>query len=160
MSSPETIVLDEYPRTPSLIHLPHPLNPSGKVMSFAAFLPGETLGAYLERTGTHVADAPMHVWHNGRQVPADLWRRLIPKTGDQVMIRAKMEGGGGGGKVLRTVAMIAVVAASIFAPYLAPAGWGAIGATGALTTTGALISAGVMIAGTLMINPLIPEIAP
>jgi len=35
MSSPETIVLDEYPRTPSLVHLPHPLNPSGKVMSFA-----------------------------------------------------------------------------------------------------------------------------
>ncbi|KXA71809.1 hypothetical protein AXA74_16850 [Bordetella hinzii LMG 13501] len=125
-------------------------------MSYAAFLPGETLGAYLERTGTHVANAPMHVWHNGRQVPPALWRRLIPKAGDQILIRAKMEGGGGGNKILRTVAMIAVVVASVFAPYLAPAAWG----IQAGTYGAALLSAGVMIAGTLMINPMIPEIAP
>lgn len=152
-------VLDAGPRTPSLVHLPHPLNPSGKVMSYAAFLPGETLGAYLERTGTHVANAPMHVWHNGRQVPPNLWRRLIPKTGDQVMIRAKMEGGGGGGKVLRTVAMIALVVVAAWAG-------GAYGAALANTlnvsaaTGSALISAGIMIGGSLMINPMIPEIAP
>lgn len=141
---------------PSLVHLPNPISPAGKAVSFAAFMPGETLGAYLERAGVRVADAPMHVWQNGRPVPPQLWKRLIPRTGDQIVIRAKMEGGGGGGKVLRTVAMIAVVVASIFAPYLAPAGWGAIGATGALTTTGALISAGVMLAGTLLINAFLP----
>lgn len=152
------LALNDGPRTPSLVHLPHPLNPSGKVMSYAAFLPGETLGAYLERTGTHVADAPMLVWHNGRQVPQGLWRRLIPKTGDQVTIRAKMEGGGGGGKVLRTVAMIAVIAVSIMAPYLAPASWGMISAEGALTMSGALLSAGVMIGGSIIVNALIPEV--
>ncbi|CAB3653449.1 hypothetical protein LMG26685_02875 [Achromobacter mucicolens] len=141
---------------PSLVHLPNPISPAGKDVSFAAFLPGETLGAYLARAGVRVADAPMHVWQNGRPVPPQLWKRLIPRTGDQIVIRAKMEGGGGGNKILRTVAMIAVVVASIFAPYLAPAGWGAIGATGALTTTGALISAGVMLAGTLMINAFLP----
>lgn len=141
---------------PSLVHLPNPISPAGKDVSFATFLPGETLGAYLERVGVRIADAPMHVWQNGRPVPPQLWKRLIPRTGDQIVIRAKMEGGGGGNKVLRTVAMIAVVVASIFAPYLAPAGWGAISATGALTTTGALISAGVMLAGTLMINAFLP----
>jgi hypothetical protein len=143
-------------RRPSLVHLPNPISPAGKSVSYAAFLPGETLGSYLDRTGVRVIDAPMHVWQNGRPVPPALWRRLIPRTGDQILIRAKMEGGGGGNKILRTVAMIAVVVASIFAPYLAPAGWGAIGATGALTTTGALISAGVMIAGTMLINAFLP----
>lgn len=147
-------------RSPALIHLPNPVTPAGKEVSYAAFLPGETLGAYLERVGLKVVDAPMHVWQNGRPVPPNLWRRLIPKTGDQILIRARMEGGGGGNKILRTVAMIAVVVASIFAPYLAPAGWGAIGATGALTTTGALISAGVMIAGSLLVSALLPMPAP
>ncbi|MNY32404.1 hypothetical protein D3C86_1666180 [compost metagenome] len=147
-------VTDDAIGAPSLVHLPHPLNPSGKVMSYAAFLPGETLGAYLERTGTHVANAPMHVWHNGRQVPPALWRRLIPKTGDQVMIRAKMEGGGGGSKVLRTVAMIALVVVS--------AGYGAslgtfLGVTDA-AMAGALGSSLIMMGGTLMISPLLPEI--
>lgn len=151
-------VLDDAGGAPSLIHLPHPLTPAGRVTSYAAFLPGETLGAYLERTGTHVANAPMNVWHNGRQVPPALWRRLIPKAGDQILIRAKMEGGGGGGKVLRTVAMIALVVASITIP-----GSGIAGLYSGFQMTGtslALASAGIMIAGTLMINSLIPEIAP
>ncbi|WP_457955306.1 hypothetical protein [Achromobacter xylosoxidans] len=152
-------VLDDASGAPSLVHLPHPLTPAGRVTSYAAFLPGETLGAYLERTGTHVANAPMNVWHNGRQVPPALWRRLIPKAGDQILIRAKMEGGGGGGKVLRTVAMIALVVVSAWAG-------GAYGAALANTlnvsaaTGSALISAGIMIGGTLMMNPMIPEIAP
>lgn len=152
-------VLDDAGGAPSLIHLPHPLTTAGKVMSYAAFLPGETLGAYLERTDTRVANAPMHVWHNGYPVPASLWKRLIPRDGDQIMIRAKMEGGGGGGKVLRTVAMIALVVVAAWAG-------GAYGAALANTlnvsaaTGSALISAGIMIGGSLIINPMIPEIVP
>lgn len=138
-------------RTPSLVHLPNPITPAGKVISYAAFLPGETLEAYLSRVGIRVVDAPMHVWHNGHQVPALLWKRLIPKIGDQVVIRAKMEGGGGGGKILRTVALVALVVVS--AGYGAALG-GALGFAGA--TAGAIGSSIIMLAGTMLINALLP----
>lgn len=138
-------------RTPSLVHLPNPITPAGKVISYAAFLPGETLEAYLARVGIRVVDGPMHVWHNGRQVPAKLWRRLIPRGGDQVVIRAKMEGGGGGGKILRTVALVALVVVS--AGYGAALG-GALGFAGA--TAGAIGSSIIMLAGTMLINALLP----
>lgn len=136
---------------PSLVHLPNPITPAGKVVSYASFLPGETLEAYLSRVGVRVIDAPMHVWHNGYPVPAKLWRRLIPRTGDQILIRAKMEGGGGAGKILRTVALVALVVVS--AGYGAVLG-GALGFTGA--TAGAIGSSMIMLAGTMLINALIP----
>lgn len=146
---------------PSLVVHPHALTGDGRVLESSAFLPSETLGAYIKRTGVVVPAGPVVVWHNGYRVPDALWRRLIPRQGDQVIIRARVMGGGGGGnKVLRTVAMIAVVVISIFAPYLAPAAWGTIGATGAVTMTGALLSAGIMMAGTLLINSLLPPMQP
>lgn len=145
---------------PSLVSLHNPLRPDLRDCSYAAFLPGETLGRYIERVGIAIPSRQVNVWHNGRAVPADLWTRLIPRHGDHVLIAPQMQGGGGGNKVLRTVAMIAVVVVSIFAPYLAPAGWGALGATGGLTVTGALISAGVMIGGSLLVNTLLPAPLP
>lgn len=145
---------------PSLVSLHNPLRPDLRDCSYAAFLPGETLGRYVERVGIAIPSRQVNVWHNGRSVPPDLWTRLIPRHGDHVLIAPQMQGGGGGNKVLRTVAMIAVVVVSIFAPYLAPAGWGALGATGGLTVTGALISAGVMIGGSLLVNTLLPAPIP
>lgn len=138
-------------KRPSLVHLPNPITPAGKVLSYAAFLPGETLEAYLARVGVRVVDAPMHVWHNGHRVPAMLWKRLIPKAGDQIVIRAKMEGGGGGGKILRAVALVALVVVS--AGYGAALG-GALGFAGA--TAGAIGSSIIMLAGTMLINALLP----
>ncbi len=136
---------------PSLVHLPNPITPAGKVVSYAAFLPGETLEEYLRRTGVRVVDAPMNVWHNGYPVPAKLWKRLIPRTGDQILIRAKMEGGGGGGKILRTVAMVAlVVAGAVYGGALGAA----LGFTGKVAT--AIGSSLIMIGGSLLINALLP----
>lgn len=140
---------------PSLVHLPSPITPAGKVVSYATFLPGETLEAYLVRAGVRVVDAPMRVWHNGHPVPAKLWRRLIPRAGDRILIRAKMEGGGGGGKILRMVALVALVIVS--AGYGAALG-GALGFTGA--TAGAIGSSVIMLAGTMLINALLPMPAP
>lgn len=153
-------LMDDSTDGPSLVHLPHPLNQAGKVLSYAPFLPGETVEAYLRRTGVQVSNAPVHVWHNGRMVPAALWRRLIPRTGDLILIRAKMEGGGGGNKVLRTVAMVAVVAAAVITQqyYAIPGATGMLGMSAA--TTGSLLSAGIMIGGSLVVSPLIPEISP
>lgn len=144
---------------PSLVSILHPLRNDLRDFSYAPFLPGETLGRYIERTGVQVASRRMNVWHNGRRVPSELWPRLIPRHGDHVVLVPKMEGGGGGGKVLRTVAMIALVVVAAWAG-------GAYGAALANTlnvsaaTGSALISAGIMISGSLMINPMIPEIVP
>lgn len=138
-------------QSPSLVHLPHPVRPDGKFVCYAGFLPRETLADYLDRVGLRVASAPMDVWHNGRRVPSALWQRLIPRPGDQVVIRAKMEGGGGGGKILRTVALVALVIVSY--GYGAALG-GALGFSGATAT--AVGSSLIMVAGTVMINALIP----
>lgn len=138
---------------PSLVVHPHALVGDGTVQEAAAFLPNETLAAYIERTGVIVPAGPVVVWHNGYRVPDKLWRRLIPKAGDQVVIRARVLGGGG--KILRTVAMIALVVVS--AGYGAALG-GALGFTGA--AAGAVGSSLIMIGGSLLINALLPPPMP
>lgn len=134
---------------PSLVSFLHPLHTDLRDFSYAPFLPGETLSRYIERTGVQVTSRRMNVWHNGRRVPSELWGRLIPRHGDHIVLVPKMEGGGGGNKVLRTVAMVAVVIASIYTG-------GAVGPG----LYGALAQGAVMIGGTLIVSPLIPEIRP
>lgn len=144
---------------PSLVSILHPLRTDLRDFSYAPFLPGETLSRYIERTGVQVTSRRMNVWHNGRRVPSGLWERLIPRHGDHVVLVPKMEGGGGGGKVLRTVAMIALVVVSAWAG-------GVYGAALANTlnvsaaTGSALISAGIMIGGSMIVSCLTPEILP
>lgn len=141
--------------TPSMVVYPKPLG-GERTEHFECFMPGETLGAYVRRIGITIPSRVLRVEHNGREVPLALWQRLIPRHGDMVVISARGLGGGGGNKVLRTVAMIAVVVVSIFAPYAAPAAWGA----GFGTVGGALISAGVMLGGSLLVSALLPPLTP
>lgn len=144
--------------SPSLVVYPKPLG-GERIERFEAFLPGETLGAYVQRVGLTVPSRVIRVEHNGREVPMALWQRLIPRHGDMVVISARGLGGGGGGKVLRTVAMIALVVVAAWAG-------GAYGAALANTlnvsaaTGSALISAGIMIGGSLLINALLPPLTP
>lgn len=142
-------------RAPSLVVYPKPLG-GDRIEQYEGFAPSETLGSYVRRVGVAVPSRVVRVEHNGREVPLALWPRLIPRHGDMVVIRARALGGGGGNKVLRTVAMIAVVVVAIFAPYAAPAAWGA----GFGTVGGALISAGVMLGGTLLVSALLPMPTP
>jgi len=136
---------------PPLVCLPHAVTSDGRQLSYAAFLPRETLGAYIERTGVIVPRGAVVVWHNGRRVPDALWRRLIPRTGDQVVIRARVRGGGGGGKLFRTVALIALtIVANVYGASLGTA----LGLTGNLAT--AVGTAAIMVGGTLVINALLP----
>lgn len=141
------------PGKPALVVHPHALVGDGTIHEGSTFLINETLGAYIKRTGVIVPAGPVAVWHNGFRVPDALWRRLIPRQGDQVIIRARVLGGGGGGKVLRTVAMIALVVVTQGA-----FGWQGLGAmVGSGLGIGAgLGSALVMIGGALMINALLP----
>lgn len=141
---------------PALVVHPHALVGDGTVTEAAAFLPNETLGAYIKRTGVNVPAGPVVVWHNGHRVPDALWRRLIPRMGDQVVIRARVLGGGGGGsKILRTVAMIALV---VVAAYLGPVLGTALGFAG--STAAAVGSGLIMLGGALLINALLPPPTP
>lgn len=140
---------------PPLITLPHPLTTAGRAFYAAAFLRGETLGAYVERNGIVLPRSEFHVQHNGRYVPMHLWQRLIPRTGDQIVIHAIAQGGGGGGKVLRTVAMIALVVMTYGA-----GSWAGLGASLA-NATGLSVAAAqglMLIGGGILITPLLPEI--
>lgn len=139
---------------PSLVMYPRPLG-GERIERFESFLPGETLGRYVRRVGLAAPSRVVRVEHNGREVPLALWERLIPRHGDMVVISARALGGGGGGKVLRTVAMLAVVAAAFYAPYLAGLTQTVNGVT-SVTLGGTLLSAGVMIGGSMLVNAFLP----
>lgn len=78
---------------------------------------------------------------SGHEIDSSNWKKVRPKEGTIVKIVATPQGGGGGGKgVLGIVMVIAAIAISVFAPYLAP--------TLALTfSSTATIGSGVAFAG-------------
>lgn len=140
---------------PALIIHPHALVGDGRIIETAAFRARETLQAYIERTSVVVPSGPVAVWHNGFRVPDALWQRLIPCTGDLVIIRSRALGGGGTNKVIASVALIAL---AISAPYLAGALQGLSWGTAATGFIGGALTAGIMIGGSFLITPLFPEI--
>jgi hypothetical protein len=131
-------------KLPAVVSWPHAFTDEGRQYSYAAFLPGETLGRYVERVEMDVAQGRVRVLHNGRDVPVDLWRNLIPRQGDQIIIRSWPEGGGDGSKILRTVALVVV---AIVSYGVGVAVGGAYGAAAA---------AAISIGGSLLVNALIP----
>ncbi|HCN70857.1 MAG TPA: hypothetical protein DIS96_03750 [Pusillimonas sp.] len=149
--------MDLIEQKPAVVTLPHPFSASNKQVYVAEFMRGETLGAYIRRNGVNVPRLAFKVWHNARPVPMSLWDRLIPKQGDQIIIRAVGQGGGGGSKVLRTVAMIALVVGTY-----GVGSWAGFGAALAEGTGLALGTAQglMMFGGALMITPLLPPVQP
>lgn len=92
------------------------------------------------------------VFIDGQPVPKAQWEWAVPSAGQVVTIRVIPTGGEGGGKdILRAVAMIGIVIASIFAPYL----WGLVG-----SGYGAALTATLAIGGSLAVNALIPPARP
>ncbi|ARP92530.1 hypothetical protein CAL14_05615 [Bordetella genomosp. 9] len=145
---------------PAVVSWPHAFTEEGRQFAYEAFLPGETLGRYVQRVGIRVPKGPGYVLHNGSQVPHALWKGLIPRPGDQIIFRARMEGGGGGNKVLRTVALVAVAIISAGAgAAVAGSAWGASAAAAAgvsTATVGAAVGAAIAITGNILVNALIP----
>ncbi|WP_427183615.1 host specificity factor TipJ family phage tail protein [Bordetella bronchialis] len=145
---------------PAVVSWPHALTGAGRECSFEVFLPGETLGRYVDRLGLAVAKGRVLALHNGRHIPSDLWRGLIPKAGDQIILRSWPEGGGGGNKVLRTVALV-VVAVVSYGVASGAIGAGAIASASSATgisagTLGAAAAAAISIGGSILVNALIP----
>jgi hypothetical protein len=153
LTTPHEVVVHR----PRFISMPHALVSDGRELSYAEFLPRETLGSYVDRNGISIARGPIYVWHNGHRVPEALWTRLIPRHGDLVVIRARMQGGGGSAKILRTVALVAL---AIAAPYAAAGVSGAAVAAGYSATAaaafGATASAAILLGGSILVNALIP----
>lgn len=97
--------------------------------------------------------APTICIHAGQPVLRKDW----PGTrlhGDDVavFVRLPLGGGGGGSNPLQTILMVALVAVSIAAPFLAPESWGMVTAAGLVTWKGSLLSAGIMMAGSLIMS--------
>jgi hypothetical protein len=108
-----------------------------------------------------IAESPLlRVFVGDRELPRAGWTHVRPKAGRRVSVTMVPAGGGGGKTPLRLILSVAVVAAAVALPGLAPVGWGLLTAAGGLTFAGALVSAGVSLVGTLAINALIPAPRP
>lgn len=97
----------------------------------------------------------MHIYVGDHYIPPANWSHVRPHAGTQLTVRAfipPMGGDSGGGKdLLRTILIIAVLAAALaFGPALG----GVLGLTGALA--GSVGQAIIGIGGMLLINTLIP----
>ena len=93
----------------------------------------------------------LQVTIGGHDVPRALWPHVRPKPGVVVYIRAYPQGGSGG-KILRTVAMVAVMAAAMWVIGPGAAAFdltaGSFGAT--------VLGVGVSMLGSLLVNALLP----
>jgi predicted phage tail protein len=134
---------------------PHPLMPAHeRVFIKDTPLAGETIVEWMERTGLaeRIGRQPIRVTINGWRVGREVWKTCRPKPGTTIHIQAEVRGGNGGGsggKVLRTVAFIVLAYLSYgTSTYLTGAGYGAAAAAAG--------SAAVMVAGSLAINALFP----
>jgi predicted phage tail protein len=96
---------------------------------------------------------------NGRIIEKNEWDLTHVSPGDNLVICPVPQGGGGGGKsIIRLIAMIAV---TVYAPYLANAIGGdsfvaATAGTFAATPVGMMVTAGVTIAGSMLVNAMLP----
>ncbi|WP_081550325.1 host specificity protein J [Chromobacterium haemolyticum] len=137
------------PNAVRLAFLPHPLLLEGRQLVQAAFRRNETLGGYCRRTGIEV-DEGHAVSVNGRTLAPETWRKYRLKQNDIVLVRALVRGGGG--KVFRSIALLAL---AFTAPYLA-----GFAMTGTWTAMSGALAIGIMVGGSILINTLLPPPKP
>ena len=136
---------------------PHPLTAEERHSIVAA--PGQTLEDVMAPTLPAVLPAVASV--NGNLVARSEWAGVVLQPTDVIQVRAKLEGGGGGGSnPIKAILSIAVLVA---APYAAAA---ILGTTAAAITAGAagigasLLSAGIAVGGIMVVNALFPPRLP
>lgn len=143
-----------------IIYRPHPILPAAdcKFMQHG-WQQGQTVREILIANGVD-QHQPISIIVNDRLLTVAEWDEVRPEPCSIINVKAEVLGGGGGGggsNTMQIVAMIAIVAIAIAAPY-ALAAWGAVGAgvlttaAGGLTMAGSLLTAGIMIAGNLLIS--------
>ena len=121
---------------------------------------GLTIVQAVYRAGLHgilTVKSPIYFFVNDSLIKREDWGKLVLKRGDVVSINIvpSSSGGGGGTKTLRTVAMLAIVAASIATGQLYGAALAAeLGGTAAAWTAGLTVATST--AGMLALNALVP----
>lgn len=125
----------------------HPLSPARDVLSLPSGLSlREIVDTVASRSRHGRYSGGLCAWIETDPVPPALWGSVRVKGGTRVVLRAVPQGGGGG--ILKSLALLAVAVLSAFvAPYLTPF----IGSTLATIT-----AAAVAVAGSLLVNALFP----
>jgi hypothetical protein len=151
-------------RQASLVWSPHPLLAGeGRVIAFDPPTGAETLHAYLTRLGVDLS-GPVIVAVDRAVIPREWLARVRPKPGTLISVRAAVAGGDGS----QVVAIVAMIAISIAAPYLAGAAYGLATSGTALTMAqasvwaantmvGMALTAGITVAGSMAISALTPK---
>lgn len=133
---------------------PHPLMPQrDRELQYAVFLPKETIGEYLRRTGMaqRMGRQPFMLTINDRKLPRALWERCKPQPGSLIhiyaMVRDNGDDNGGGEK--NPVAIVAMIALMYFTN-------GAVNAD----TMSPFAAAAVTVVGGMVINRMFPPPKP
>lgn len=138
-------------RTREIIWHPHPILPTAQRKTLLCeVLPGSTIREILAHSGIDIRQ-PIVVVLDDRLITVDEWDLICPKPGQMINVRACVSdggGGGGGSNVVQAVALIAVIAIAVAAPYAL----GMVTAAGVVTMGGAMVTAGVMMAGSMIVN--------
>ncbi len=130
----------------SVVHTYYPVSAGHK----RQVADGISVADYVGTTGLD-SRGPVVCSFNGRPAFRSEWPGLVILEHDVVVFIHLPQGGDGGSSPVRIVAMIGLIALSLYAPQLVPsiAAWG--GGFG-----GSLISAGVMMAGSAIMNAVMP----
>lgn len=151
-------------RQAALVWSPHPLIAGeGRVVAFDPPTGAESLQDYLTRLGVDLS-GPVIVAVDRTVIPREWLGRVKPKPGTLISVRAAVAGGDGS----QVVAVVAMIALTIAAPYLAGAAyglatsgtaltWAQAGVWAANSMIGAVMTAGVTVAGSMAISALTPK---
>ena len=128
---------------------PHPLSDRGQI---ELVMPsGSNLQDIADAVWAQDAQTCVVLTINGDIIPSKYWKQVRPKDGAMVRGTLTFAGGGGGGK--KILALVAIIAIAVFAPYAAIA-MGFTTTAGALTGLGYAVAAGISMVGNMLVNSL------
>lgn len=121
---------------------------------------GQTVREILIANGVD-QHQPISIIVNDRLLTVAEWDTYCPEPCSIINVKAEVLGGGGGGggsNTMQIVAMIAIIAIAIAAPYALGGMFvvtsAATGAVTGLTMAGTMLTAGIMIAGNLLVGAI------
>ena len=147
----------EVSKSLNLVWHPHPISAvSGRQVQAFVFTPGLNVRQLLLKSGIDPIQ-PIYVVLDDKLLTVAEWDSIYPTEGQILNVQATIQGGdgGGGSNTGQIIAMVAVIAIAIAAPYAAAALFPEYAAViGAGTLGGSLLSAGIMIAGSLIVGAI------
>lgn len=130
----------------TLAYAPHPFALDRRVTPVDA---GLTVKDACLQSGVD-PNQPIVIFLNGELLPVSDWTKPLAH-GDFLTVQAEVEGGGGGGS--NPIAVVAMIALVVTAPYMA--GYALNGTWAAATGIGAsMLSTGIVMAGSMVINSM------